>query len=170
MKKSAKIKFALITTVIAAICLFSISCNKSLNRKIRVGYIPVTHCIPLYIAEKNGLFAKAGLQVELVPLPGGPKILEALASGDIQIGFSNVASILIARDQGVPILPITGGPVETVDHRDHALMVSSSSSVKSGADLIGKKIAINSRRNIDHLMIILYLKQFVEIVSLAMYL
>ncbi|MGI0043302.1 MAG: ABC transporter substrate-binding protein, partial [Nitrososphaeraceae archaeon] len=61
---------------------------------------------------------------------------------------------------GIPIIPISGGPIETIKHRDHALLVSLGAPIKSGSDLKGKKVAINSRRNIDHLMMLLYLKKF----------
>ena len=160
MKISIKpISFFVFSIIIVVFVVFVSCTKKDIKTKIRVGYIPVTHCIPLYIAQEDGLFAKAGLDVELVPLPGGPKILEALSSGDIQFGFSNVASVILARSQGRPILAITGGPLETINNRDHAIMVSLNSPIMLATDLKGKKIAINSRRNIDHLMIILYLEK-----------
>jgi NitT/TauT family transport system substrate-binding protein len=127
--------------------------------KLRVGYIPVTHCLPLYCALHEGYFTDRNLEVELVSLPGGAKILEALAAKDIDVGFSNVVSLILARSEGLPFVSFTGGPVEDASHRDHALLVRSDSPIQSVSELRGKTLAINSRRNIDHLMILLLLQE-----------
>lgn len=126
---------------------------------MRVGYIPITHCLPLYVAMDRGAFTRRGLEPELVPLQGGPKVLEALAAGDLFVGFSNVASIVIGRSKGVPFVPISGGSLETPEHADHAILVAPQSPIRAAGDLRGHRIAINSRRNIDHLMVLLYLRQ-----------
>nr|VFK56770.1 MAG: NitT/TauT family transport system substrate-binding protein [Candidatus Kentron sp. TC] len=127
---------------------------------IRVGYIPITHCIPLYLAIQKGVFARENIRVELIALPGGPKILEALVAGEVDVGFSNVVSVILARNNGIGMRPIAGGAMETEANRDHAILIERGSAISTGADLEGKKIAINSRRNIDHLMIRAYLNKY----------
>ena len=126
--------------------------------QLRVGFIPVTHCLPLYVAADRGYFVNEGLDVEMTPLAGGARILEALAAGAIDVGFSNVVSPMLGRAQGFPFVAFTGGPVEDPEHRDHALLVSLDSELQSIADLSGKVVAINTRRNIDHLMLLLLLE------------
>lgn len=127
--------------------------------KLRVGYIPVTHCLPLYVAIEQGYFAKERIEVELIPLAGGATILEALAAREVDIGFSNVVSPILARSQGLPFVAFTGGPVEDSEHKDHAIMVRADSAIDNVAALRGMKIAINTRRAIDHLMILLLLRK-----------
>nr|VFK52116.1 MAG: NitT/TauT family transport system substrate-binding protein [Candidatus Kentron sp. TUN] len=131
--------------------------NKSNLDHIKVGYIPITHCIPLYIAIEKGIFAREGIKVDLIALPGGPKILEALIVGEVDVGFSNVVSVILARSNGIKMLPIAGGAIETNANKDHAILIKKDSAISSAIDLKGKKIAINSRQNIDHLMIKAYL-------------
>ena len=126
---------------------------------LKVGYIPVTHCLPLYVAIERGFFSDYHLNIELVSLAGGAKILEALAAGEVDIGFSNVVSPILGRSEGLPFFAFTGGPVEDSTHKDHAILVQSHSAIENVSDLKGKKLAINSRRNIDHLMILMLLKK-----------
>lgn len=158
MKKN--IYFLLGLILVSIITIFTFYFTEQNKQTIRIGYIPVTHCLPLYIAVENGVFKKNNMDVELVPLQGGGKILEALIAGDIDIGFSNVVSILMANRQGKDIIPITGGPIETVKNKDHAIMVLKSSKIITPFDLKGKFIAINQRQNIDHLMLKLFLEKY----------
>jgi NitT/TauT family transport system substrate-binding protein len=127
---------------------------------VKVGYIPVTHCLPLYVGVEEGFFAKENLQVQLLPLAGGSKILEALAAGEIDIGFSNVVSPMLARSQGLPFVVFGGGAVEDERHRDHAIMVRKDDPAASVKDLKGRTIALNTRRAIDHLMLLLLFEKY----------
>jgi NitT/TauT family transport system substrate-binding protein len=119
-------------------------------RVVRIGYIPIADCGQLFLANR-GEFQRRSLRVELVSMSGGAKILEALASGSIDIGFSNLPSLILARQAGFPLKAITGGPVEDLAHKEHALLVLAKSDLRSVTDLNKKRIAINTRKNIDEL-------------------
>ena len=128
---------------------------------IRVGYIPISDNAQMYIAIEQGYFREEGLSVELRSMPGGPRIIEALVSrGDekIDIGYSNVVSIIAARAQGFPVVAIAGGPVETPGRPTHAILVRADSGIQTVKDLPGKTVALNAIRNIDHLMLLRYLE------------
>lgn len=128
-------------------------------QKIRVGYIPIADCAQLYIAEEEGFFKENGIEIEFVKLAGGAKILEALAGGSIDIGFSNVVSVMLANYGGLDFIPITGGPRTNIDHKESGLLVLEDSGIKSIEDLENSKIAINTRKNIVELFVRDYLKQ-----------
>jgi NitT/TauT family transport system substrate-binding protein len=153
--------FPLLLSVSLAFFFFSGCENKNehtempenTKTEVRVGYIPVTHCIPLYVAIENGFFEKENLSISLRKMPGGATILEALVADELDIGFSNVVSLILAKSQGLPLWAFTGGPVEEPQNKDHAILVRENSKIDSITDLRGKKIALNTRRNIDHLML-----------------
>lgn len=140
------------------ILIGAMGCSRSPSTALRVGYIPVTHGLQLYEAQSGGIFRDNSLSVEMVPFSGGPSVLQALASGDIDVGFSNVVSTIRARSEGLPFIIITGGPVEDSLHVDHSILVRSDGAIRKPTDLIGKTIAINARQNIDHLMLVSYLE------------
>ncbi|MFI0355733.1 ABC transporter substrate-binding protein [Actinomadura sp. 9N407] len=57
---------------------------------------------PLYLAQERGLFAKAGLNVELMQVEGGPAAAEAVASGTAQMSAnadSSALPLMAAHDQ-----------------------------------------------------------------------
>lgn len=126
---------------------------------IKIGYIPIADCGQLYVGIEKGFFKQEGLGIELLGFAGGAKILEALATGSVDVGFSNVVSLILARASGLKFVALTGGPIEDENHKEHAILIRKDSSIiKSPKDLEGKTIALNTRKNIDDLFVREYLK------------
>ncbi|MEQ9403573.1 MAG: ABC transporter substrate-binding protein [Cyclobacteriaceae bacterium] len=146
--------------------------------KIKIGYIPIADCGQIFVAQDQEFFKKNGLDVELVKLSGGAKILEALAGGSVDIAFSNVVSVMLANNAGLAFRPITGGPRTDSLHQETGLLVLSESSIDTPNDLKGKKIAVNTKKNIVELFVLEFLEihglqetdlEFVEIPFPQMY-
>lgn len=120
------------------------------TRKITVGLLPVIEVASVYLAIRQGIFRKHGLDVTTKQFPSGSAIMPAVISGQIQFGFSNIISLLAARDRGVPLISVAGGGTSTGDRaRDiNAVLVNDNSELRSPKDLVGRKVAINSWNNI----------------------
>ena len=58
---------------------------------------------------EKGFFDKQKLEIDLQPTQGGAATIPALVSGDIQVGGSNVVSLLLASSKDLPIRAIAGG-------------------------------------------------------------
>src|SRR5687768_10341200 len=58
---------------------------------------------------EKGFFEKQQLEIDLQPTQGGAATIPALVSGDIQVGGSNVVSLLLASSKDLPIRAIAGG-------------------------------------------------------------
>ena len=58
---------------------------------------------------EKGIFEKQKLEIDLQPTQGGAATIPALVSGDIQVGGSNVVSLLLASSKDLPIRAIAGG-------------------------------------------------------------
>jgi NitT/TauT family transport system substrate-binding protein len=119
-------------------------------RKVSVGVIPIIDVAPLYLGIKKGFFSARGLAVTPTPAQGGAAIVPAVLAGENQFGFSNVVSLLIAKEKGIPIVSIAGGASSTGDPAKdvNAVLVGKSSTLKTAADLVGHKVAINSLNNL----------------------
>jgi NitT/TauT family transport system substrate-binding protein len=119
-------------------------------RQISVGVIPILDVAPLYLGIEKGFFAERGLEVTPKPAQGGAAIVPAVLSGENQFGFSNVVSLLTARDKGVPLVAVAGGASSTGDPAAdfNAVLVRADSPLRSAKDLVGKTVAINTLNNI----------------------
>lgn len=149
----------LVATLLVLLSL--VSCSKELPKTniVRVGYMPIAECLPFFVALENGYFNDEGLKIEPLQFPGGSAILEALGSKSVDIGFSNVVSLLYAVNSGLDFKSVWGSNMENIKNPMHAL-VTKNSAISSPIDLKNKSIAVNTLRNIDHLLIENYLSKY----------
>jgi len=118
--------------------------------KVTVGAIPVAEVAPLYLGIQKGFFHSRGLDVVARQFQGGAAVVTGVISGQAQLGFSNIVSLLTARDRGVPLVSVVGAGTSTGEPlRDiNAIMVGPKSHLESARDLVGKRVAINSWNSI----------------------
>ncbi|GAA1124422.1 ABC transporter substrate-binding protein [Citricoccus alkalitolerans] len=119
---------------------------------IEVGVIPIVDVASIYLGVEEGIFEKHGLDVTLTLAQGGAAIVPAVQSGQMDFGFSNVASLIIGRDAGLPLKIVATGPQSTGNGEDDAagIMVSADSDIQAVEDLEGKRVAVNTLNNINH--------------------
>ncbi len=70
---------------------------------VRVGVIPVIGAAPIFVAEGEGLYRNAGLDLSFTTFESGPNMIQALASGTIDLYVAGVAPLGVARSRGVDV-------------------------------------------------------------------
>jgi sulfonate transport system substrate-binding protein len=138
-----KISLALITLA-ALVAVTSASAEKL---PLRVAYPSGINGQLPKVIEKAGLAEKEGFQPTFTFFQYGPPMIEALASGQVDVVFTSlnpVASYLAKNPGGLVIIADAGAG-------KHAVVVPDDSPVKSLADLKGKKVAVsyNSDLHVD---------------------
>ncbi|MEA2320628.1 MAG: NitT/TauT family transport system substrate-binding protein [Solirubrobacteraceae bacterium] len=103
----------------------------------------------------KGFFDRHRLKVDLQSAQGGAATVPALVSGKIQVGGSNVVSLLIAAAKGLPIQAIAPGTsAHGANEKDFgALMVAKDSPIRHVADLEGRTVAVNTLNNIAEVVV-----------------
>jgi len=100
-------------------------------------------------AIKAGLFRRAGLNVEIVPMNSGAAVASAVAGNAIQIGNSSLVGIIEAHAKGVPFtLVATSGMIES-DVLYSAMVVKKDSPYRVARDLNGKTAASPALRDLN---------------------
>jgi NitT/TauT family transport system substrate-binding protein len=117
---------------------------------LKVGVIPIADVAPLYLGIKKGFFKQEKLTIKPQLAEGGAAITPAVVSGNFQIGFSNTISLLIAASKNLPVQIISQGVLAGKTEKDAwaDLLVLKNGPIKSGKDLEGKTIAVNTLKNI----------------------
>src|SRR5262245_34537346 len=69
--------------------------------KVSVAVIPIADCAPIFVGKEKGFFAKQNIELDLSTAGGGAAIIPGVISGQMQFGFSNVSSMLIAQTKGL---------------------------------------------------------------------
>jgi NitT/TauT family transport system substrate-binding protein len=118
---------------------------------VKVGVIPIVDVAPLYLGQQKGFFSKRGLKLSMTTAQGGAAIVPGVVSGQFQFGFSNMTSLMIAQSQNVPVKAVVNGVASTgVAGKDFgAITVRKGSPIKSAKELEGKKVAVNTLKNIN---------------------
>lgn len=118
---------------------------------VKVGIIPIVDVAPLYLGQKKGFYTKHGLKLSLTTAQGGAAIVPGVVSGQFQFGFSNMTSLMLARSRNVPVQAVVNGVASTgLPGKDFgAITVKKGSSLTSAKELEGKKVAVNTLKNIN---------------------
>jgi NitT/TauT family transport system substrate-binding protein len=126
---------------------------------IRVGAGPDDTSMPVIYAASAGLFAKAGLNVELEKLAGAAVVAAALAGGSLEIGKASALSVVTAHAKGLPFTAI--GAIATYDSTssDFGMLVLNSYSIKTPQDLVGKTLAAVSLQDMSTIATYAWLAQ-----------
>src|SRR5947207_9322621 len=95
---------------------------------------------PYAIATKMGWFAKDGIKVELVPMPGSTDCVKAVATKDVQYGLPSIEPLAIIRPQGVKVKNYYTAYQANI----YGIAVPEDSPIKIFADLKGKTIGVTS--------------------------
>jgi ABC-type nitrate/sulfonate/bicarbonate transport system substrate-binding protein len=127
---------------LGTICLLSLLILSRANaaEKLVAGYSSISPSeLTLLTAAKAGLFEKYGLDVSTVYLGGSTRIVQAMVSGDVQIGQIGGSAVLFGKAAGVDAVFIA-----TIIN-SMAAQIISRPEVKEPADLKGKAIGVTRR-------------------------
>ena len=119
------------------------------TKQVKVGVIPILDVAPIYLGKEKGFFSKRGIELTLETGQGGAAIVPGVVSGQFQFGFSNVTSLLIAQSRGLPLKVVSNGVASTgKDKADFGGVVVKDAAIRTAADLAGKRVAVNTLKNI----------------------
>jgi NitT/TauT family transport system substrate-binding protein len=121
--------------------------GKPEKASITVGVLPLADLAPFYIAIDDGMFKAEGLKVTPKQASAGAAQIAQTVSGDVDIAFSNHVSIVQAAQEGVPLRILR----ENNRAGPQGIYAMPDSGIEEPADLAGKRIAINSVKNIQEL-------------------
>jgi NitT/TauT family transport system substrate-binding protein len=133
------------------VAIFAIPAQAQEKKTLKVSIIPIQDVAPLFAAIREGYFRQQGLEIDTAPTAGGAIGIPGLLAGAYDIVFTNVVSTVQARAQGLPIRIIA--PASAVGDGSQGdggagIVVRKGEGIKSGADLNGKSLAVNTQKNI----------------------
>lgn len=135
--------------LVVAIC--AIPAQAQEKKALKVSIIPISDVAPLFAAIKEGYFRQQGLEIDTAPTAGGAVGVPGLMAGAYDIVFTNVVSTVQARAQGLPIRIIApGSAIGDGSQGDGGagILVRKGEGIRTGADLAGKSLAVNTQKNI----------------------
>ena len=111
--------------------------------------------LPLYVADRAGLFAKQGLKVEVSHFRGGGEVVRAVAGGGADVGMVATSAGIIAIGRGEPLRIVSAW---TAPAYGIVWIVPKDSPIKSVAELAGKQVGISRPGSVSHTGLLAALK------------
>ena len=119
---------------------------------LRIGYQKSASLFVLQKAQGTleKRLAPLNVDVRWVEFPAGPQLLEGLNVGSVDVGYVGEAPPIFAQAAGANFVYIGNDPAAP---EAEALVVPKASTIKTVADLKGKKIALNKGSNVHYLLV-----------------
>ncbi|KOX15698.1 ABC transporter substrate-binding protein [Nocardiopsis sp. NRRL B-16309] len=119
-------------------------------REVTAGAIPIVDVAPLHLGVEQGFFAERGIDLAIEPGSGGAAAIPGVISGNFEFAFGNVVSLMVARDQGLPLKVFSNGVATNGEQGADfsGVFVLDDSPVETAADLEGLTVAANNLLNI----------------------
>jgi NitT/TauT family transport system substrate-binding protein len=132
------IRIALAATVACTLESAAAPVGAQTLETVRVGAPALDVTGNVYYAHDLGLFEKAGLDVQFVAITSGAIVAQAVTAGTLDIGTTNVVSIALAHQSGLPVVIIAPSGASSAESPLEAIVVAKDSPFKTAKDLVGK--------------------------------
>ena len=135
-------KLTTMSTIILALSLallLAASCDnepETASVKLALDWYPNANHLGLFIAQQKGYFEEENLEVTMYTPSDPSTVLQTVGAGQDDFGMSYQPDVLLARNEGVPVVSILG----VVQHPLNSLMTLESSGITRPGQLAGKKV------------------------------
>lgn len=119
--------------------------------KLVIAAVPATDSAGLYIAQERGMFAAAGLQVQIKPAVSSADVIQKQQHGQYDITLGAYPSYIAADARGASFRVLVAG--STMGPATQEIMVTRDSPINTVAQLKGKTIAINAPNNVGTVLV-----------------
>ena len=100
--------------------LFMICVEGHAADRVRLGYSSITaNRLPLWLGQEAGIFARHGIDTELLLIPSGTTGVQALVAGEVQILSATGATAVAAALRGADVVII--GSLGVIEYKLAAL-------------------------------------------------
>lgn len=127
------------------------------TESITVAIPPVISGAAVFVAQAEGYFAKKHLSVSVKLLNGGAAIVPAMEGGSVQVGETNVLSVIQGAAHNIDEPCFSGAFTDPSSGHYLSLVASAKAGVHSAAQLAGKTVAVNATAGVNQLLVDAYL-------------
>jgi NitT/TauT family transport system substrate-binding protein len=151
-----KFNFVLSTLIVLALGHFAAPVAQAAAARTKIVLIVphrvfFTVAVPVYIAQEKGYYKEGNIEVDPVFTKGGGENVQAVVSGDAQIGLSTgFFAVLSAFSKGAPI-KVTAAEITGMDSFWYT---PANSPIRKMEDLAGKKVAFSRAGSSTHMAVL----------------
>lgn len=117
---------------------------------LKIAVLPIIDTLPMYVAEAEGLFAKHGVSVELVPVASAPERDQLLAAGQVDGTINETLAVMLFNKDAIQMQAVRYAlrPVEGYGH--FFILASGKSGITDAQGLKGVEIGVSQGTVIEY--------------------
>lgn len=117
---------------------------------LKIAVLPIIDTLPMYVAEAEGLFAKHGVSVELVPVASAPERDQLLAAGQVDGTINETLAVMLFNKDAIQMQAVRYAlrPVEGYGH--FFILASGKSDITDAQGLKGVEIGVSQGTVIEY--------------------
>jgi NitT/TauT family transport system substrate-binding protein len=118
---------------------------------LRIAVLPVLDALPMYVAQKEALFTKHGVQVEFVPVASAPERDQLIVAGQADGMVNEALSTALYNKDKVQVQTVRYARAASSQAALFSILASGQSGLKTAADLKGVPVGISEGTVIAYL-------------------
>ncbi len=143
-----------IPMLLVAVLVFLTACSSTKvdsSTSLKVAVLPVLDSLPLYVAEQEGFFQDAGIQVELIPVGSAPERDQLMQSGQIDGMLNELVTTLFYNRGGSQVKIVRFARTATAEYPVFRILAAKDSGITSVEGLKGIEIGISQGTVIEYM-------------------
>lgn len=117
---------------------------------IRLAVIPVIDTLPMFVAEAEGLYARAGLNVVFIPVASAAERDQLLAAGQADATLNELLAVMFFNRENVQMQVVRYGQMASPGAGHFFILASGQSGISSPSELAGVEIGISQATIIEY--------------------
>ncbi|AZS51488.1 sulfonate ABC transporter substrate-binding protein [Entomomonas moraniae] len=140
-----------IIVIVLTILSLQVIANEQQTKELRIGYQKYGNLVLLKNRSTlDERLAKEGIKIKWIEFPAGPQLLEGLNVGSIDFGTVGETPPIFAQAANADLVYVAN---EIAAPKSEAILVPKGSTIKSVAELKGKRVALNKGSNVHYLLV-----------------
>jgi NitT/TauT family transport system substrate-binding protein len=145
------VKKLLLSLLLFSLVVTACSNTPTQSKTLKVAVLPVLDSLPLYVAQENGYFKDAGIDVELIPVGSAPERDQLMQSGQIDGMLNEVVTTLYYNREGAKIKIVRFARVATAEYPVFRILAGKDSGITNVNDLKDVPIGVSEGTIIEYM-------------------
>jgi NitT/TauT family transport system substrate-binding protein len=120
------------------------------GRPLRIGVLPLAEAVPFYVAQDEGYFEEAGLEVELIPVASAAERDQLMIAGQLDGQVTDLLATVLFNAEEPTLRVVRRARQARPDSHQFAIVVPGDSTLRTVQDLAGVEIAVSENTVIQY--------------------
>lgn len=126
--------------------------KEDLTTPYKIGVLAIDDSLPIHIADKDGYFKEAGLNVEVIPFKSSQEEAQAFESGELDMIMNDMIVQQTMKKSGTNSKIVATAFGATPEAGRFLVLAKPNSNIKNPEDFYGKKVAISTNTMMEYLV------------------